>query len=485
MARPYGQRSEAKVKQFYVGIVFCLALCAGLIGCKEDSGSAGAAVLGSDDAIWVLADTFPLQSEVEPYESIVSRADSFLLGELETDYGLLRASILTQMACPEGYHYPDNAIIDSVCLFMNYGSWVGDPYSPLAVNAYLMDKATFSYQRVYSTNLDVSQYCSRDKSVLTNRRIVVASEKLDSVADSNGNYYAMMRMRLNDDFTTYFSSIRSFGTQDEFNELFKGLLIETSFGSSTVLNINDIALGVYYHFSYSKAGKDTTVSDMKAFYANSEVRTINHIEYVDHSEWIDNMRSDSMFYNYIVSPACAYTRVSLPMEDMVDTIYHHLVVDEETGLCKRPYVNLARLRVEVDNVYSGTEANKTRNDWLQPAAYMLLIKEDSKERFFEKKELPNDTCALLSSLVQSTDSLGDIVYYYTFDLSDLLTKQLRQDMADARLNMLLVPVGVTTSTSSSSSTTSITSVFEQQTISATMIQSANNSMNLKLIYSGF
>lgn len=469
-----------------IGVV--VAFCAGWAGCKNDVANAGSAVLDDDDAIIVLADTFALESSIESYASIISQSDSFLLGELETDYGLLQARVLTQFACPVGYYYPESAVIDSVCLFMSYASWVGDGNSPMAVDAFLMDKATFHYIRPYTTDINVDDYCSRDKSVLTNHRIVVASERLDTISNSSGVYIPMLRMRLNDDFTTFFGGIRSFESQETFNQQFNGLLIETSFGSSTVLNISDIALGVYYHFTYSKAGTDTVVSDMKAFYANSEVRTVNQIQYRDKEEWVDNMRSDSLLLNYIVAPAGVYTRVSFPMQEMVEDIFAHLVtdtLDDELYLYKRPYVNKAQVRVGVTNVFSGTEATKTRNDWLQPASYMLLVKEKSMKRFFANKELPTDTCALLSALTSDTDSAGNTIYYYSFDMSDLLTRQLRQDTLDAQLNMLLVPVTVTTTTSSSSSGTSISSVKEQQTISATQIYSATNGLDLKIVYSGF
>ena len=225
-----------------------------------------------------------LNEAVDSCRAIISQADSFLLGEIESDYGVLRASILTQLACPEGYHYPEGfsrESVDSICLFMYYQSWVGDANSPLAINAYMMDRNTFRYSGTYPTNINISDYCSRDLSILQNHRIVVASEKLDSIKNNDGTYSPMLRMKLNDDFTQYFAAIQTFESQERFNEQFKGLLIETSFGSSTILNISDIALGVFYHFTYSKNGKDTTVNDMKAFYANSEVRTVNHLFYED------------------------------------------------------------------------------------------------------------------------------------------------------------------------------------------------------------
>ena len=478
-----------------VFIVFLAAIMGLWTGCKDDVATTGQSVLDSDDKIFVLADTFTISSVVDSCDAIISQADSFLLGEIETDYGTLRASILTQLACPEGYSYPaDFAVdsVDSICLFMYYSSWEGDPNSPIAVNAYLMDKQTFQYSGTYPTDLNISDYCSRDKSILTNHRIVIASEKLDSIQNNDGTYSPMVRMRVNDDFMQEFASIRSFTDQKTFNEAFKGLLIETSFGSSTILNISDIALGVYYRFGYNKAGRDTVVHDFKAFYANSEVRTVNHLYYEDKKELVEKLQNDSDTYNYIIAPACVYTRLQFPLKEIADTIIQNMR-DPLTGdTVKWPYVNKAEVRVSVENKFTGSTSDKTYNDWIQPASNMLLIREESLERFFVNKELPSDTCALLGTLTQGVDSVGDAIYYYSYDMSDFLTDRLHKILREKlyeennnpTLNMLLVPVTIGTSTVSNSAT-AVTSVRQQQTVSATKILSAKNGMKLEIVYSGF
>jgi len=474
-------------------VIACLmAVICLFTACKDDVSYTGQSVLEPEDHIIVLADTFAFRSTIDSCNAIISQADSFLLGEIETDYGLLQASIMTQLACPEGYHYPEGFSVDSVdsiCLFMYYNSWEGDAYAPLSVDAYMMDKKTFDYSGTYPTDLDIDDYFTdpdNKKSILANRKVVVAAEKQDSTQNYNGDYVPLVRMRVNDDFMRYFASIQSFESQESFNRLFKGLYIKTSFGSSTILNVTDIALGVYYHFSYQKAGKDTVVQDMKAFYANAEVRTLNHLQYVDKPQLIENLKKDSDTYNYIIAPAGVYTRLQFPMAQIADTIMQHMevAIDESISLVKRPYVNKAYVKVDVENVFNGTAGEITRNDWLQPASYMLLIKEQSMERFFRNRELPTDTCAILSALTQGTDSEGNSVYYYSYDLSSFLTNQLRQESNDPTLDMLLVPVTVQTSATSYSSTT-VSSVRQQQTMSATKIRSANNGMQLEIIYSGF
>ena len=471
----------------HLSVIICLlaVLCC-LCSCEGDTPGIGQGVLDENDAILVMADTFTIKSAIDSCDAIISQADSFLLGEMETDYGLIRASILTQLACPEGYSYPEGAEVDSICLFMYYSTWMGAGNSPLAINAYLMDKKTFSYSGVYPTDICVEDYCSRDNSILQNHRIIAASEKLDSAANSSGKYVPMVRMKLTDEFMRSFWQIQQFKDQDSFNEQFKGLLIETSFGSSTVLNVTDIALGVYYHFTYSKAGRDTTVNDIKAFYANAEVRTVNHLVYQGKAQWIEQMQRDSATYNYVVSPAGVYTRLTFPMEQIATMIEMTLsdTLEDGTVVQKRPYVNKAQVQVDVENVFDGASADKNRNDWLQPTDYMLLIREESMRRFFEKKELPSDTCALLGALTQGVDSAGNTIYYYSYDLSDFLHNQLRPDSLSEELKMMLVPVTVTTGTTNSATTT-ISSVKQKQTLSATKIKSAQNGMNLKLVYSGF
>ena len=463
-------------------------LAALMASCDTDLAGIGSSILTPGDSIVVKADTFSLNSRIDSSNAIVSLPDSALLGELESDYGTIRAEILTQLTCPEGYEYPSNAVIDSISLFFYYTSWVGDGYAPLSVNVYEMDGKQLNYSRQYKTDINLSDYCSRTKSILRNRRIIVASEKRDSMLSSSNVYVPMVRMMTDStsDFFRRFSAIRKFTTQDEFNKQFKGLLLETDFGSATMLNVKDIAMGVYYHFSYDKAGRDTTVNDLKVFYANSEVRTVNRISYMDKDALLQNLANDSTRYNYIIGPAGVHTRISLPVRQMEQRMHQNLIETIfSTGdtLIKRPYVNLAELRVDVENVFSGSASTLTRNDWLQPAPYMLLVRDASAERVLKGSEIPTDTCAIVGTLTQGTDSLGNPTYYYSYDLATLLTYELRKDSTPAWLDMRLVPVNVQTATTSS--TTIISSVKEAQTLSATKIRSAASGLTLKMVYSGF
>ncbi|MCM1034387.1 MAG: DUF4270 domain-containing protein [Paludibacter sp.] len=460
-------------------ILFLLGLLVLLNACKDDAVNSGLSVVDDEDRITVGVDTFGMISALLPADYLYSAPDSFLLGECDNRFGTIHADILAQFTCPTGFEYPEGAELDSVCVYLYYTSWYGDGNSPMSLSIYEMDKNTFSYSGSYPSNLDVADYCTMDASsfVLDRKRVITAASPTDSVYSSSADRSVpFVRFRTSDAFAERFFAMRDYSSQTAFNEVFKGLYITSDFGSATLLHVGQITMSLFYHFTYEKAGRDTTVSDMRSFYANTEVRQVNRILYTNRQLEVLEAESDSV--NYIVSPANIYTALSIPMQMMSDSIK---VALED----RRPYVNQAKLMVDVLNVYTGSTADKTVDDWAQPAAYMLLLKESALDRFFREREALSDTCAILATLSSGTDADGETIYYYSYDLSTLLTQQLREQQEEETLRMVLVPVSVETSSSSSSS---IVAIHPQQTVSATTIRSAQNvesPMRLEVVYSGF
>lgn len=456
-----------------------LIAAAMLTGCKDDDLAAGGSILEKDDEIYVRVDTFAIKSALVMCDSITSMPDSFLLGEMENRYGTLHADVLAQFACPVGFRYPDNAKLKGVYLRMCYTTWFGDGSAPIGINAYEMDKATFVYSTPYATNIKPEDYVSpTSPAVLENTKLIKASERLDSIYSSSDEvYFTMVRAKMSDEFAKRFFALRDFESQEAYQKQFKGLYITSEYGSTTLLNILDIAIDVEYTFTYNKAGKDTTVTDTKSFIANSEVRQVNRIYYADQIGTYNTLAADTPRYNYVVAPANLYTRLSFPMSKMQGIINSRI-----DG--KRPYVNMAKVRVNVCNYVDQLEGC---NDWSQPAPKMLLIKEASLKRFFANSELPEDTCALLGELTKGTNKAGDTEFYYSYDLSALLTRQLRYTNNPDTMHMLLVPVDVI-STKNSNGNTYIVSIKQQQTVSATQVMSSLNpddALDIEVVYSGF
>lgn len=479
----------------FLSIAACV--CWLLSSCKGDSAFAGGSMISNaTDTISAYADTFLVTSHLIQPKGIISSPDSFLLGEVETTYGIMHAEVLTQLACPIGFTYPDNAEIDSILLYVYYRSWVGDGNAPLELEIRQMDMNPLYYWQRYQTNFDIMDYCSMDDSTLitASNRIVVASHPTDSIRQSSG-YMPYVRFNTTPAFMARFGAIRSFATQESFDNVFKGLYLRSKFGGSTVLNVSDVGMAVFYHFSYNRAGRDTTVNDSKFFYSNSEVRQINHIEYLDSAALYAKLSADPL-RNYVISPAGMYTGLHIPVRAIAGRVFERINASSPS----RPYINSARVLVHVENVYDGAASSATRDDWAQPAAQMLLIDSAALNDFFIRRNLTSDTVAILSSLNSKLDSVGEYDYYYSFDLASILMSQFRKrDLNDFyydetvmaslpdTVNMVLVPVTTASTSSSTSGATSLIGIDEQQTASTTIISasSAANPMRLEVVYSGF
>lgn len=454
-----------------------------LAGCSDNVIDAGSSTLNDEDNIRVQSDTFSMVSTLDSCAAISLTPDSFLLGECDTHFGTIRADILTQLACPEGYEYPnvETAVVDSVCLYLYYRSWHGDGNAPLGITAHELDKATLHPYETYPNTLTIENYCSLDEQskIVSSSYVSIPAAHTDSAYSiDSDSYIACISMRLTDDFAQRFFNVRDFSSQEAFNNQFKGLYICSDFGASSILYITDIVLTTYYHFTMIRPGvADSIVYDAKSFYANEEVRQVNRYIYPNRQSILDQYISFTDT-SYIVSPANIYTQLSVRL----DTIYQR--IDTQLGSSEdyRVYVNQANLTVDV--LYTDSTTGRPRDNWEKPAPYMMLIKEDRFDSFFSKNEKPTDTVALVAALAAKADSLNNLTYTYNYDLSEMLTQQLRASEKINELRFMLVPVAVTTD----ASTGVITSVKQSQTISATRIRSASNTvkpMDIELVYSGF
>ena len=166
------------------------------------------------------------------------------------------------------------------------------------------------------------------------------------------------------------------------------------------------------------------------------------------------------------------------MDSIKDRMNEQLGNDEDRY---RVYVNKASLIVDV--LYSDSVTGRPRDSWDKPASYMMLIKKDKLEDFFAKNQTLSDSIAIVAALASSTDDSDRTTYNYTYDLSSMLTTQLRSQEDIQDLTFTLVPVSIESNTNGQ-----ITAVKQLQTISATRIRSANNldaPMDIELVYAGF
>lgn len=457
--------------------------------CKDDVMSAGAGALGSDEEVKVCSavlDGIVSRSDSLEGFRITQTPDSFLVGECNTDeWGTIKADLLTQFACPSGFTFPDSCEIDSIAFMMTYSSWFGDGEAPLRLSVYEMDKGTFIYDHVYSSQEDVGLYWSGKDSthIVVADRTVVAAHPSDSIKPSgSSSYVPYIRFRMDDRLVKRMNTLNRFPSQEEFNRFFHGLYIKSTYGASTALYVSNITMVLYYHYFYETlpgSGEYGRLTDSKYLYANAEVRQVNHFSFPHKAFVVPEMQQlDSI--NFVVSPGYVYTVLTLPMEQ-----YNRTILDSVTsnGRTLRPYINRAMMHIDVLN---GDRTESNYSTWANPAPTMMLIVKDSLNDFFLHNHLPSSDYCMIATLGKVADANHTYHYSYDFDLSTMLQNELRHNV-HSDVELVMIPVDVEYTTNSSSATV-VSKVKVNQTITSTIVRSAQHStdpIRLDVVFSGF
>jgi len=479
------------MKSYSIVLLFILSLLT--FSCSDNLTNVGTNLQPSSDLISVGTDTFHVSTQNIFVKSMNSRQDSFLLGSFyDEKYGSTQADILAQVNCPVGWKYPIGAQADSAKLVLNYFSSFGDKSSPLNVNIYEMNRdTTFDYSTSYYSNLDPALYTDR---------LLKIGDRTFSATDANNIRKNSVAFKLSDDFVQRFfpDTTKSYYKSDTafVKRFFKGMYITSNFGTSTMLNIGETGINLYYYYHYYEKTQTADLRDTiiklnrnKIFPANQEVRQVNRFMHPDTASIRYNLEvSKEDTVNYISSPANIQTRVIIPLARMNQRMQDSIINNKKQKLI----INKALLQVEARDIDEATLA--------QPVVtYLMLIKESAVDRFFNNNEVFSDTCALMGTYSASEiGTTGVYKYYYTFDVATLVANEIKKSEQNktalpADLKMVLVPVRVTTNSSSV-----VTGVKQQFLMSAVTIRSGNEleidphtgkkvtaPMRIKMVYSGF
>lgn len=447
--------------------------------CKDDNSltQIGSSIQPAGDKIQVGYAQFDITSENYEVDFMYSRPDSFLLGTFyDPIYGTTHADILAQVEYPKDYVFPANTVSDSIILTFYYRTYFGDKYSPMNVSVYEMNKKTFEFSTPYPTNLDPADYV--DKS---NPDLLLGEKTFSAVSSTGSSDSTYVSIKLSDDFLQKFTNITNdtYTSDELFFDFFKGLYITTDFGSASMLYVGQIDLNYYHHYNYTlkdSEGQDSIVQVnlSTTFPANSWVRQVNRFLHPDKAQVISNLESQTDQIHYLSSPANIYTRIQLPLKEIQETI-------EKKDL--RLVINNAKLNVNI------AIPEDTDNFTQTIPANVLLVKESALDRFFIKRELPSDTCAILGTYSYKTNSdTNEYEYFYTFDMAGFISHELKQAKAsntDAQdfVNFVMVPVRLTVNSSSN-----VTEIAQQFLMNAVTIYGGNHStkaIKTDIVYSSF
>jgi hypothetical protein len=400
-------------------------------GCNDEMGLVGPTIQPEDDKSIIYTDTFMLNASTISLDSVYAKSAYGLLGEFyDPLYGNLKSDYICQFYASEGFQFRQTPIegkIDSVDLEIYYGrgDWIGDTLAPMQVKVFPIVK---QLERNFYTHVNPQDYADMQNPLgaqaYTPRNLNVSDSVWNLTSSDYNYYYPKIRIQLPRALGQKFydetlTRPGTFGNQTSFNAFFPGLYVTNTFGSGNIIAVNNTVLTIYYRYltESSSGATDSIVSTSEVFTVTREVIQLNHFRNTD----ITHLLTPNDEYAYLKTPAGVFTRLTLPVKDILSKIKGRRINDFSLSLTAMP-----------------------QEEWkytLTPPNYLLLIPEDSVSLFFKEGRMHNSVTTFVSSQYASlTYSFGNI--------SALLTHLAANEPDREELNLLVVPVDIAVQTDS-------------------------------------
>lgn len=456
-----------KFKSLYKAL-FTALIAIGSISCNETLDKLGFSIQPEGDRLSMGVDTLELEAKTVQVDSIFSRTTYPILGEY-TDpvFGKIKADYAGEFYFSEAAGFKDGAVIDSVRLKVSYTSIIGDSLAPMGLSVYEVVKP-LERDRDY-VHYNPEAYADMSSplgtTVFSGKNATYTTETYTSgTVSQQVTIYEInvpMPKSLGERFLTEYQKPGhgKLADSDTFKDFFPGVYITTTFGSSTILNVNLTSFHVHYHY-LDKGGSsektDTTRTDQMQLNITPEVTQMNYVQNKN-----DQMLAPNTEHTFVKSPAGVNTEVTFPFSKIHDRL-------------NKQALNLANF-----TVYAMPDAFEDETVKLSPPQYLLLINKDSLQGFFENRKLPDNKTSFISSAFDTNS------YSYNFgNISAMVNHYNEQITNPFDLKFYLIPVDMTSSTDQYNREI-ITAVYNQMMPAAVMLDKRKGSLKLNMIFSSF
>ena len=395
--------------------VFCISILF-FNSCKESLNDIGLNILPENDKITAKADTFHINSSTEKVKSVLvsNRMRIYMLGKYQNEIldVTTNGSLLAQVTYPQqNLRFETSAVIDSMVLEVNVAAIFNA--ENVSFNIYELKKQ-LQFRHNYFTDINDDEYVDFGSQLGS---ITLSEVALDTInkrieRDTTHNF----RIKLSDAFAQRFKDESIYADANTFKKAIKGIYVQATSGN-TILYSNLLELQLYYRYPANEEMKSRTL----IFPANNEVRQVNRVEHTGLEAALDNKPENR---EYVYAPAGFFTTIDIPLKTIVETT---------ASEGKRIGLNAARLTIAVD-----------KRDTIVPMPrYLLLIKKDKMQAFFEENKLPErNSESSFVGMLSSSDST------YTFDLTYFTQKAINSaELEEEIVQMVIVPVNITLSSS--------------------------------------
>lgn len=445
------------------------------LSCDDTLDQVGFSIQPGMDSLTVGIDTMHLKARTIQLDSIFGRTKYPVLGEyLDPVFGSIKSEFMGEFYLPEGSEFKPGAHIDSVRVVVSYTNMMGDSLAPMELSAYELNRSLKGINNY--THINPEEYAEMSaplgKTVFTGKNNNYHTEYYNSGYGNTESYNVYdisvnLPLTIGERFLNEYKKPGHGKMSDlnSFREFFPGLYFTTSFGNSTIINVNYTTFYVHYHYTDvkgSSTGQDTILTDAMRLYITPDVTQINTIRSNN-----QQLLEESDSHTYVKSPAGVVTEITFPFSDINQEL-------ESRAL------NLANFSFS-----AMPEATEDPLVKISPPDYLLLINRDSLAGFFEKNKLPDNVTSFLSDKFDAT------TYSYDFNNISAMMNYYNRTMGENPKDLVyyLVPVDATITTSQqsyySSGSQTLTDLQNQMWPTAAKLDKREGNLKIELIFSNY
>lgn len=454
-----------------------LLLATALIACNDDISDIGASV--DNSKIEITADSIFSFDGDDNYstllEAVPNRTVTQLLGNVEIpQYGKLSSDFITQFmpAISIDTTGVTEESLDSLVLSLNfsYDSFIGDSLAPMQLSVYRLNKTIG--KPVYS-NIDPSEYYSPDD-LLIRRSYNASVLGLPSSQQKLGYKTVSVKLPIElgkELFNSYRENPNNFSTPRLFSEnVFAGMYVQSSYGNGNLLNIQQAIVSMYYKKNEIIDEIDSTYNAAQVYMAITPEVICNNLIRTEVSE--DILSRVEQGELYIQSPAGLDAVIHFPAQDIINRFRE--ATESKEGKYSQGILNGVNFSVPIF-------ANPKNNFGINPPQYLLFVRKSEKDKFFQSKQLTDDTNTFYAQLNESTRTydFGNIRNYI---LEIMKREENYQGNATAEdEEIVLTPIWVYTETTSNKQV--IISDIVPYITQPTQARIDKENIKIKLVYS--
>jgi len=436
-------------------LLYCLAaVCISGIfsSCQDDLNEIGGSVAGGEVNISIDSLGYKLEGKSIATPVIDARSTTNLLGRLSVpEYGDLKCTFVSRLMAAQAMKLSDTIIADSVSgmkmiMQVPRGQITGDSLAPQQLKVY---KLTKQLPDSITNQFDPTGYYDHSNPLGTYNFTMSAISQGDSAFYRNTTLKLPIQLPKEmalDVFKEYRENPETFAWPQTFAKYFPGIYVESSFGRGCVANISDITFNLYYRYGANRVVttdsasvvRRVSLTDSATVFSTSPIVLNSNNISLKISEHIINMVNEGKVV--IQSPAGYNARIKFPAQEIVDRY--------NENKSNMAVINNLSFTLPVDMIKN--------NHGITAPPYLLMIKADKLDEFFEKNKVPDNKTSFWGSY-------SNAVKGYTFTtMREYIVELINsgEPVKEEDMDFILVPVDITTETSgqtSSKSTTFVTS----------------------------